>query len=123
MRFYPAYTLQSIFTMRAKQFFVLNKHIGTLMYEEEARALSIHHNGKPDVRLREIISELNASRKIKTVAESAIGLIARGEATSVASADLDAERERQKANWEEMKKDRAGWILKQQQKRENPNAT
>lgn len=102
--------------MRASQFFAINKQIGTIMREEEAQALSIHHTSKPDVRLREIISELNATKKIKHVTESAIGLIARGEATSVASAELEAERERQKANWEEMQKDRAGWLAKQQQK-------
>mgnify|MGYP001559039418 CR=1 FL=1 len=86
------------------------------MREEEAHALSIHHTSKPDVRLREIIAELNASRHIKVVRESAVGLIARGEAQSVASAELEAERERQKANWEEMKRDKSAWIAKQQAK-------
>ena len=112
MRFFPAYTFQHILDMRARQFFVLNKQIGILMREEEAQALSVHHNSKPDVRMREIISELNASRRVKVVRESSIGLIARGEAQSVASASISAERERQKQNWDEMRKDKSAWMEK-----------
>jgi hypothetical protein len=116
MRFFPAYTFQSVLLMRARQFFALNAQIGTLAREEEAHALSIHHNSKPDVRLREIISELNAQRK-DMPRKSSLGLIAAGEAHPVASGELQAELERQKANWEEMKRDREGWMARKMQER------
>lgn len=110
MRFFTGYTFQSILEMRASQFFALNKQIDGLTKEEEARALTIHHASKPDVRLREILADLNASRRIKHVADSSLALITRGEAQAVASAELDAERERQRLNWELMKRDRAAWM-------------
>lgn len=98
--------------MRATQFFALNKQIGTLSKEEEAQQLAIHHNSKPGDRLKEIVSELNARKKVKVLAESSIALISRGEATGVVAAELAAVRERQKANDAEMKKDRAAWLEK-----------
>lgn len=98
--------------MRAKQFFALNAQIGTLAKEEEAHALAIHHNSKPGDRLKELVSELNAKKKIKVLAESSIALISRGEARSVAAEELHAVRERQKAAAEEIAKDRDAWLEK-----------
>lgn len=112
MRFFPSYTFESVLSMRATQFFALNKQIGTLSKEEEAQQLAIHHNSKPGDRLKEIVSELNARKKVKVLAESSIALISRGEATGVVAAELAAVRERQKANDAEMKKDRAAWLEK-----------
>ncbi len=96
--------------MRAKQFFALNKQISTLSKEEEAQALAIHHNSKPGDRLKELVSELNAKKKVRVLAESSIALISRGEARSVAAAQLNAVRERQKANAELMAKDKDAWL-------------
>lgn len=98
--------------MRAKQFFVLNKQISTLAKEEEAQALAIHHNSKPGDRMKELISELNAKKKVKVLAESSIALVSRGEAKSVAAAEIQAVRERQKAAAAEMAKDREAWLEK-----------
>jgi hypothetical protein len=116
MRFYQAYTFDQILEMRSRQFFALNKQITGLVKEEEARQLSITHNSKPGDRIKEIVSDLNYRRRIKTVAESAQAILQQGEAggfaSRVAAAEIDAVRERQKAAAKEMEQDRDAWLNK-----------
>ena len=112
------YTFQDVLDMRAKQFFALNKQISTIMKEEEAHALTIHHNSKPGDRLKELVSELNAKKKVRVLAESSFALINRGEARAVAADEINAVRERQKANAELMAKDKDAWLEMMKAKRQ-----
>lgn len=98
--------------MRSRQFFALNAQISGIMKEEEARELSITHSSKPGDRIKEVISELNAQRRIRTVSESTAGILQRGEATGVAAAEIEAMRERQRAAAQEIAKDRDAWLEK-----------
>lgn len=96
--------------MRAAQFFAINRQIAILSREEEARALLVTHHSKPGDRVRELIHEMNAERKVKIVTESSLTLIGQGQAKPIATSDVVAIRERQKAAADEIKKDRAAWM-------------
>ena len=117
MRFYPAYTFLDCLAMRARQFFALNKQISVLMKEEEIRALTVHHHGKPGDRVRELISSLRSKGIGRAAGErSSAALIAQGDVRTAAASDIDALRERQKETARRIKEDRAAWLAETRQK-------
>lgn len=122
MRFFPAYTFRDVLAMRARHFFALNKQIGIILKEEEARALSITHSGKPGERIKELISEINAERGIRDGRMSAIALIQRGEAKGVPSEVIRAQRERQKQSADAIKQDRQAWLSDIKKKLQEKNS-
>jgi hypothetical protein len=106
--------MSDVMDMPAQHFFLLNRKIVILHREKEIRELSIIHNGKPGDRVKELVRELRSTGKTKVVTHTAFELLRHesGVATPIASAELDAIRERQRAAYEEQQKDPAAWKAK-----------
>lgn len=116
IRFYGESAL-AVMQMPIRRFLALHRAIPILEAEEEARALSVAHHGKPDERLRELLRIIKGSQGVKVEATNSIQIIQSGvgEFEDVAG-NITAERERQKAAADKLKAEREAWLAQQRQR-------
>ena len=120
LHFYPGYTDVSTMQMSARRFFVLNAKINRILAEEEATALAVTHNGKPGERLKELVERIKGIERGASSAVVVLKAVAGEAEYEHVSGEIAAERERQKAAAEEMKRNREAWLEAQKAKRNTP---
>lgn len=116
MRFFPAYTDEIILNMPATRFFVLNSKITRIQAEEEATAITVTHNSKPQERLQELINRIKDVKYGGKPSSTYVAESLAGEASfEEEKGEIAALRERQKAAAEKLKQERQAWKAKQEQ--------
>jgi len=109
--------------MPASAFFALNAKITRLQAEEEAIAISVTHNGKPEDRMKELVERI---RGIKHAAPSSamVYQAVAGEAEFESTpGEIAALRERQRQSAEKIKQERQAWLEQVKAQRAQPPTT
>lgn len=100
---------QQVLNMPVRRFLVLNRQIATLEAEEEARAISTHHTGKPKERIEELakIVKSNGKRKPDVGVPSSVLVTQHRDVSEVVEAsEIEALRQRQKESAARLKAER-----------------